>query len=626
MNRKIISLQFLLVASFYCTLTAQVPIQYYDFENDSNRKQLDTTAEFVINSISGSTITSKGGVISSVAGNPNSGTAIERANWPTVIGDPGVTTTNYFEFKVNSSGFGGLKVQLDAQATSAILNSAALLYSSDGVNFFSAGSDTVNMLAFKTETWDLSNIQLLDNNSSITFRLYAYSSILTVGVTDSIKIDNLTISADTVTTSTTLGNYQLIGNAESGSLPFFSNFTINGSGIQINLNSDIQFNGTLNLHSGIISTGNYKVIFDSAAVISGGSSASFVAGNLSEYFSGSNSNNFPIGTLSAYRPVYLLISASGSGFITIDQHDQNPNPTSIPSGVSSISTIRYWSFINDPSLSITQSVVRLTWGSDDGITDLSNVTVVFGTAGGSWPLQDNTGAAATGTSSSGTVGGNYFAGLPVDAAFGNLNGGNNPLPVELNFFTGVFVDNNVELKWSTVTEVNNFGFEVERLNPPLSHLPGGEEKEWVKIGLVRGNGNSNSPKQYSFVDNNPKGANEFEYRLKQVDNNGGVKYSKAVDVKTAPADYELFQNYPNPFNPATVINYQLPTDGFVTLKIFDALGKAVKTLVNEYKIQGRYSVDFNAANLASGTYYYQLHSINSSGGNFIAAKKMLLVK
>ncbi len=89
----------------------------------------------------------------------------------------------------------------------------------------------------------------------------------------------------------------------------------------------------------------------------------------------------------------------------------------------------------------------------------------------------------------------------------------------------------------------------------------------------------------------------------------------------APTTYALAQNYPNPFNPTTTINYQIPKDGFVTLKIYDVLGKEVATLVNENKGTGRYNVNFNASNLASGVYLYQL-KVN----DFVSTKKLVLLK
>ncbi len=95
----------------------------------------------------------------------------------------------------------------------------------------------------------------------------------------------------------------------------------------------------------------------------------------------------------------------------------------------------------------------------------------------------------------------------------------------------------------------------------------------------------------------------------------------AVNEVSEVMEYALFNNFPNPFNPATTINYRLPQTGFVTLKVYDILGKEVATLVNEQKNQGRYSVNFDASNLASGVYIYQLRA-----NDYVSTKKMLLLK
>ena len=95
------------------------------------------------------------------------------------------------------------------------------------------------------------------------------------------------------------------------------------------------------------------------------------------------------------------------------------------------------------------------------------------------------------------------------------------------------------------------------------------------------------------------------------------------------ATYDLFQNYPNPFNPTTTITYQIPKDGHVTLKIYDVLGNEIKTLVNEYRATGRYNVNFDASNLASGVYIYRIQVNDpsaSSGQAFVSSKKLLLLK
>jgi hypothetical protein len=88
-----------------------------------------------------------------------------------------------------------------------------------------------------------------------------------------------------------------------------------------------------------------------------------------------------------------------------------------------------------------------------------------------------------------------------------------------------------------------------------------------------------------------------------------------------PAEYKLYNNYPNPFNPATNIKYQITNNKFTTLKIFDVLGREVKSLVNEFQKAGVYEVSFDATDLTSGIYFYRLQS-----GDFNEVKKMILIK
>ncbi len=144
---------------------------------------------------------------------------------------------------------------------------------------------------------------------------------------------------------------------------------------------------------------------------------------------------------------------------------------------------------------------------------------------------------------------------------------------------------------------------------------------WENIGFVVGHGNSNSPKTYSFTDDSPLGGSKFQYRLKQIDTDGKYEYSDEIEVEIIPSKFALYQNYPNPFNPSTKIKYQIPEVSFVTLKVYDVLGKEVAALVNEEKQAGNYEVEFNAINLPSGIYFYRLQT-----GNFVATKKMVLMK
>ena len=92
-------------------------------------------------------------------------------------------------------------------------------------------------------------------------------------------------------------------------------------------------------------------------------------------------------------------------------------------------------------------------------------------------------------------------------------------------------------------------------------------------------------------------------------------------VNRTPKNFELYNNYPNPFNPTTNITYQLPENSFVTLRVFNVLGKLVSTLVNGEQPSGKYSVRFNATNLPSGVYYCALQA-----GNYHKVTKMILLK
>ncbi|MDQ3019952.1 MAG: DNRLRE domain-containing protein [Bacteroidota bacterium] len=190
----------------------------------------------------------------------------------------------------------------------------------------------------------------------------------------------------------------------------------------------------------------------------------------------------------------------------------------------------------------------------------------------------------------------------------------NPLAVELSSFTSATNGRNTTLDWTTSTEENNSGFEILRaLN---------ENSDFTKIGFVTGNGTTKSQTNYFYEDRNLT-SGRYKYRLKQIDYNGNFKYYELSNDVTigVPDKFSLSQNYPNPFNPTTKINFDIPQDGMVTLKVYDMTGREVKSLVSEFKIAGYYSVDFSGNNLSSGAYFYKLES-----GNFEASKNMILVK
>ena len=197
------------------------------------------------------------------------------------------------------------------------------------------------------------------------------------------------------------------------------------------------------------------------------------------------------------------------------------------------------------------------------------------------------------------------------------------LPVELTSFIGIVINDNILLSWKTATEVDNYGFEVQRLQNNNNTKLHDSDLNWKKVGFVWGAGNSNSLKEYNFVDSKINSAGNYSYRLKQIDNDGTFSYSNVIEIEVTPGKYELYQNYPNPFNPTTNIKFSLAEESRVEINIYNMLGEKVIELVNGDFEAGSQQIQLNAtaSGLASGTYIYSIET-----KNFRAVKKMILMK
>jgi hypothetical protein len=186
------------------------------------------------------------------------------------------------------------------------------------------------------------------------------------------------------------------------------------------------------------------------------------------------------------------------------------------------------------------------------------------------------------------------------------------VPVELTSFFATSQDGNIILNWTTATELNNSGFEIQRSNDGYNYL---------KVAFVAGYGTTTEPKSYKYVDNTPPAGKQY-YRLRQLDFDGTFDYSKAIEVEVAaPSVFSLEQNYPNPFNPSTIISYSIPQNSFVTIKVYDVIGNEVAKLVNQTQPAGKYDIRFDANYLSNGIYFYSIKT-----DNFTSTKKMILMK
>ncbi|MEJ2196013.1 MAG: T9SS type A sorting domain-containing protein, partial [Ignavibacteriaceae bacterium] len=189
---------------------------------------------------------------------------------------------------------------------------------------------------------------------------------------------------------------------------------------------------------------------------------------------------------------------------------------------------------------------------------------------------------------------------------------NHILPVELMSFTALANSKEVLLNWSTATELNNLGFEIQRNT---------SGKEFFTVGFVNGHGTTSEQQNYRYTDKNLN-SGKYYYRLKQIDYDGSYEYSDVIEVEWRVFDtYLLDQNYPNPFNPATIIGFGVRENSNIKITVLNSIGEEVGTLLNENKEPGFYQVEFSASNLPSGIYFYQLKA-----GSFVETKKMILLR
>ena len=201
------------------------------------------------------------------------------------------------------------------------------------------------------------------------------------------------------------------------------------------------------------------------------------------------------------------------------------------------------------------------------------------------------------------------------------NPSNQQLPIQLvSFNVNVLSSDGVELLWSTASEINNYGFYVQRSADAktFATLPG---------SFQPGHGTTIEHHDYSYTDATA-GDVQYFYRLEQVDRDGTITYSESKEAggttgvkEQKPTEFALQQNYPNPFNPTSVIEYSLPSTSHVLLELYNLLGQKIATLVNDVKAPGFYQVQVDGANLASGVYIYRL-----TAGQKTFVRKMALVK
>lgn len=390
----------------------------------------------------------------------------------------------------------------------------------------------------------------------------------------------------------------------------------------VTLTASRTISGTLAFTSGTLTLGSNNLTLN--GTVSGAAATKCVVtnstGTVARTIAASGSFQFPIGPSSTtFNPLTIALNAG------------DPTETF---------TVRVEGSVN-PSAPDNTLCVQKTWNITETTVGGNNATLTFqwtGTSGtgdtganfsstiAPGAYRHNGSAYTLGSSMTTPAGGDPYTSSTVSTistfspwVVGTAGG----LPVQLSSFTGTLIENNrVRLNWTTISEVNNYGFYVQKKRL--------DESQWSEIAnsFIPGHGTTNVPHHYTFTDNSSVTATT-QYRLKQVDLDGSVHYTEPirVDVLTAvkevaPVEFALKQNYPNPFNPETNIKFSVEQTGRATLEIYNMLGQKVATLFDNIVEAGYYqTIKLNGANLASGLYLYRLQSGQKSD-----LKKLLLLK
>ncbi|MDP2208119.1 MAG: T9SS type A sorting domain-containing protein [Bacteroidota bacterium] len=399
----------------------------------------------------------------------------------------------------------------------------------------------------------------------------------------------------------------------------FNNLTVNNSA-GVTLATGQTVNDTLTLTSGKITLGSNNLTLGASAEISGQSLEKYIVtdgtGVLIRNSVGTTDVLFPVGISTTYNPVTIKNDGTVDNFSVRVQSTFDNAPVN-PSKVVN----RQWT-ITEETPGGSNATLTFQWNSGDeaGVFDRTAGIEIGRYTGTQWV---GSGAIYLGGSDPYST---YAGGFTSFSDFGVGNSG--ALPIQIASFTAIINPNGsgVLLEWETISEVNNYGFYVERRAESESAYGGFVE---IPNSFVPGAGTTLEPQYYSYVDNTLTEAGVYEYRLRQVDNDGLTNYSQPVSINVstlsvrelAPIEFRVHQNYPNPFNPSTIINYQLAIDNYTTLKVYNLIGKEVATLVSGYQTAGSHQVTFDGSQLTSGMYFYKLQS-----GSNVELRKLMLMK
>lgn len=335
------------------------------------------------------------------------------------------------------------------------------------------------------------------------------------------------------------------------------------------VSDNLTISGTVTLTSGVITVANNKTInFTATATVPTPAFAatSYINGTVSRVLNSTISTplSFPIGNTSGFRGVILTVTqdANTSTTYTVQLKPGNPSTRNLPITINAVSNIKYYTITKGTGANVTNASVKITYGTEDGISDENNLRLVKDNGAGNWIDIGGVGSAAGGGEITSSVNFTSFSDFALANAIG---GGNTLLPVKITHFS-VKQNNNInELLWQTASESNTSHFEVMRSNDGIN---------FKALGTVVAAGNSSSLKDYNFNDNNPFVGKSFYY-INTLDVDGRSTKSQVVMVQSSSLEnFKLIANPIKNFN----LQYQVngASKGVYQLSILTIEGKQLQ--------------------------------------------------
>jgi len=413
----------------------------------------------------------------------------------------------------------------------------------------------------------------------------------------------------------------LAGSAGSGGDSFnYNNLVLNNTRLtspQISLGGAVTVNGNLTLTSGVVSTTSTNILnLKNTTSTTIGSTTSYIDGPMTYEVATSTPStirNLPLGNNGNHRPAILRVTHSDATPVvyTAEHYMQSAAALgyTLPGTLEKVSGVRYWTIDRSAVANLTSAEITLYYGigTSDGVTDPPNLRVAKTNGmGTTWFDVGGTGSAA----GTGTITSNPFTSFST-FTLANATGGTNPLPIELKSFNVFYEGSEVQLEWTTASELNNDFFTVQRSV---------DGKEFQSLFTVPGKGTTNEAQSYFATDSQPLSGTSY-YRLKQTDFDGTSTFSGIVKVEVGSSGQIAFDVYPNPTEGdntfVKLVGVSTGTDVHVTVR--DMIGRNLLTIINSSDVDETRIIPLAIENLPQGIYI-----VTISGGDRSISKRLMV--